>query len=110
MEWAQVCSGTDGAPGGGTYWDNTLVLCCTEFARDNTFPDTGWNNGGGADHQGTNASRLISMPMMGGMMSAGETARPDGSENLQGCGCLLSLPIGAGDTRRLVGDANIEVF
>ena len=58
-------------PEGGTYWDHTLVLCCTEFARDNTFPDTGWNNGGGADHRGTPASRLISMPLMGGMVSAG---------------------------------------
>jgi len=58
-------------PDGGTYWDHTMVVACTEFARDNTYSDTGFNNGGGTDHVGSKASRYQSVAVMGGPVAAG---------------------------------------
>ena len=58
-------------PEGGKYWDHTVIYACTEFGRDGTYADTGLNNGGGTDHQGSPASRNQSCPVMGGPVTAG---------------------------------------
>jgi uncharacterized protein (DUF1501 family) len=58
-------------PLGGTYWDRTLVMGCSEFGRDNTSEVSGFNRGNGSDHQGTNACRYQTFPIGGGMIRPG---------------------------------------
>lgn len=55
-------------PEGGTYWDKTLVVLGSEFGRS-----TGgqrFNSAGGSDHGSDNATRWMSMPFMGGVITA----------------------------------------
>jgi uncharacterized protein (DUF1501 family) len=35
---------------GGTYWDHTVIAVVSEFSRNNTFPETGFNSARGSDH------------------------------------------------------------
>lgn len=53
---------------GGTYWDHTLVVLGSEFGR--TARGGRFNSAGGSDHGGDRATRWMSMPMMGGMITA----------------------------------------
>lgn len=55
---------------GQTMWDNTVVFVVSEFSRDNTDPRTGFNSGGGSDHQGGLASRNQVWPVFGGPVKA----------------------------------------
>lgn len=59
-------------PGGGTYWDHTLVTVVSEFSRNNTLASTGFNSGGGSDHQTENPepSQNQALPVMGGAIDA----------------------------------------
>ncbi len=54
-------------PEGGTYWDHTLVVLGSEFGR--TARGTRFNSAGGSDHGGDRATRWMSMPMMGGLVT-----------------------------------------
>ncbi len=54
-------------PEGGTYWDRTLVMCTSEFGRDNLMSN-GFNSGGGSDHTGGPGSRYQALPFMGGLI------------------------------------------
>ncbi|MEZ4459882.1 MAG: DUF1501 domain-containing protein [bacterium] len=70
-------------PAGGKYWDHTLVLFGSEFGR--TTRGGKFNSARGSDHGGDFATRWMSMPVMGGVISAagnggrsfGETALDD---------------------------------
>lgn len=53
--------------GGGTYWDHTLVVMGSEFGR--TTRGTPFNSAGGSDHGGDRATRWMSMPFMGGIVT-----------------------------------------
>lgn len=55
-------------PSGGTYWDHTLVVMGSEFGR--TTRGTPFNSAGGSDHGGDRATRWMSMPFMGGLVTA----------------------------------------
>jgi hypothetical protein len=55
---------------GNSMWDNTVVFVVSEFSRDNTDPRTGFNSGGGSDHQGGLASRNQVWPVFGGPVKA----------------------------------------
>jgi uncharacterized protein (DUF1501 family) len=55
-------------PDGGTYWDHTLVVMGSEFGR--TTRGTPFNSAGGSDHGGDRATRWMSMPFMGGIVTA----------------------------------------
>lgn len=57
---------SDGTP----MWDRTVVFLVSEFGRDNTDPATGFNSGGGSDHQGSIASRNQVWPVFGGPITA----------------------------------------
>lgn len=59
-------------PDGGTYWDNTLVVTLSEFSRNNTFEDTGFNSGNGSDHvpNGDGPARNQAIAVMGGPVTA----------------------------------------
>ena len=54
-------------PSGGTYWDHTLVVLGSEFGR--TARGNGFNSAGGSDHGGDLATRWMSMPFMGGLIT-----------------------------------------
>lgn len=54
-------------PSGGTYWDHTLVVLGSEFGR--TARGSGFNSAGGSDHGGDLATRWMSMPFMGGIVT-----------------------------------------
>jgi hypothetical protein len=74
-------------PDGGTFWDHTVVSLCSEFGRDNTFADTGYNNGGGSDHHGSPAARFQTVPFMGGPVAArGAAIGPTAPETVQALG------------------------
>ena len=70
-------------PSGGTYWDHTLVVLGSEFGR--STGNQRFNSAGGSDHGADNATRWMSMPMMGGIversglggLQLGETRRSD---------------------------------
>lgn len=70
-------------PHGGTYWDHTLLVIGSEFGR--TGRGARFNSAGGSDHGGDFATRWMSMPVMGGLVSRlgiggrqfGSTARQD---------------------------------
>jgi uncharacterized protein (DUF1501 family) len=65
-------------PRGGTYWDHTLVVFGSEFGR--TTGGNRFNSARGSDHGGDLATRWMSMPMMGGLItSAGVGGRSFGS-------------------------------
>ncbi|RAL22849.1 transcriptional initiation protein Tat [Lujinxingia litoralis] len=55
-------------PEGGTYWDHTLVVCGSEFGR--TARGSRFNSARGSDHAGDYATRWMSMPVMGGLITA----------------------------------------
>lgn len=55
---------------GSSMWDRTVVFVVSEFSRDNTDPRTGFNSGGGSDHQGGVASRNQIWPVFGGPVTA----------------------------------------
>jgi hypothetical protein len=54
-------------PKGGTYWDKTLVVLGSEFGR--TTGGNKFNSANGSDHSSDLATRWMSMPMMGGVIS-----------------------------------------
>jgi uncharacterized protein (DUF1501 family) len=58
-------------PEGGTYWDKTLVVTLSEFSRNNTFADTGFNSGNGSDHVTTDdgPARNQAIAVMGGAVT-----------------------------------------
>jgi uncharacterized protein (DUF1501 family) len=62
-------------PSGGMFWDHTLVVVLSEFSRNNTMPDTGFNSGNGSDHV-TDASASLgpqrnqAVAWMGGPLTA----------------------------------------
>lgn len=55
-------------PSGGSYWDHTLVVFGSEFGR--TARGSRFNSARGSDHAGDYATRWMSMPMMGGLVTA----------------------------------------
>lgn len=55
-------------PDGGTYWDHTLVVLGSEFGR--SARGAPFNSAGGSDHGGDRATRWMSMPFMGGIVTA----------------------------------------
>lgn len=55
-------------PAGGTYWDHTLVVFGSEFGR--TGRGSSFNSAQGSDHNSDNATRWMSMPVMGGVIDA----------------------------------------
>jgi uncharacterized protein (DUF1501 family) len=55
-------------PEGGTYWDKTLVVLGSEFGR--TTGGNRFNSANGSDHGSDLATRWMSMPFMGGVISA----------------------------------------
>jgi uncharacterized protein DUF1501 len=55
-------------PEGGTYWDKTLVVLGSEFGR--TTGGSRFNSANGSDHGPDLATRWMSMPFMGGVISA----------------------------------------
>lgn len=55
-------------PEGGTYWERTLVVFGSEFGR--TTGGQRFNSAGGSDHASDVATRWMSMPFMGGIVSA----------------------------------------
>jgi hypothetical protein len=57
-------------PEGGTYWDHTLVVCTSEFTRDNTEL-SGFNSGQGSDHNGGPGCRYQALPFFGGLVGQG---------------------------------------
>ena len=65
-------------PEGGTYWDKTLVVLGSEFGR--TTGGNRFNSANGSDHGSDLATRWMSMPFMGGVISAaGKGGRSLGS-------------------------------
>jgi hypothetical protein len=61
-------------PKGGKYWDRTLVVLGSEFGR--TTGGNKFNSANGSDHSSDLATRWMSMPMMGGVISnAGKGGR-----------------------------------
>ncbi len=54
-------------PSGGTYWDHTLVVLGSEFGR--TGRGSKYNSARGSDHNNDLATRWMSMPMFGGVVS-----------------------------------------
>ena len=55
-------------PEGGTYWDKTVVVLGSEFGR--TTGGQRFNSAGGSDHSSDYSTRWMSMPFMGGVISA----------------------------------------
>ncbi|WP_309892397.1 DUF1501 domain-containing protein [Archangium sp.] len=55
-------------PEGGTYWDKTLVVLGSEFGR--TTGGGRFNSANGSDHGSDLATRWMSMPFMGGVITA----------------------------------------
>ncbi len=55
-------------PLGGSFWDHTVVTVLSEFNRNNTEADTGYNSGNGSDHQLLDAfiTRNQAVPLLGG--------------------------------------------
>ncbi len=65
-------------PEGGTYWDKTLVVLGSEFGR--TTGGSRYNSANGSDHGSDFATRWMSMPFMGGVISqAGKGGKSLGS-------------------------------
>ncbi|WNG24321.1 DUF1501 domain-containing protein [Cystobacter fuscus] len=65
-------------PEGGTYWDKTLVVIGSEFGR--TTGGSRFNSANGSDHGSDLATRWMSMPFMGGVISeAGKGGKSLGS-------------------------------
>lgn len=65
-------------PEGGTYWDRTLVVLGSEMGR--TTGGQRFNSAGGSDHASDLATRWMSMPVMGGYVTAsGKGGRSLGS-------------------------------
>jgi hypothetical protein len=58
-------------PEGGSYWDKTLVVTASEFSRNNTFPETGFNSGNGSDHvfEDDGPARNQALAVMGGAVT-----------------------------------------
>ena len=54
-------------PEGGTYWDKTVVVFGSEFGR--TTAGQRFNSAGGSDHSSDLATRWMSMPFMGGIVT-----------------------------------------
>ncbi len=79
-------------PAGGTYWDHTLVMFGSEFGR--TARGGRFNSARGSDHGGDNATRWMSMPVMGGIIEqAGNGGRSFGgtsAEDLNALGKVYS--------------------
>jgi hypothetical protein len=75
MEINRVISGLHVAlkkmdhPNGGKYWDHTLVVLGSEFGRT-ARGESGFNSAGGSDHGGDLATRWMSMPFMGGLVTS----------------------------------------
>jgi hypothetical protein len=53
---------------GYNYWDHTLIVLGSEFGR--TTRGGRFNSAGGSDHGGDFATRWLSMPMMGGLVTS----------------------------------------
>lgn len=75
---------------GRPMWNDTVVMVVSEFGRDNTDPQTGFNSAEGSDHQGTPASRNQCWALFGGPVSAAAGGRriggldPESLETLDG--------------------------
>ena len=54
-------------PKGGSFWDRTVVVLGSEFGR--TTSGSRFNSAGGSDHSSDRATRWMSMPFMGGVIS-----------------------------------------
>jgi hypothetical protein len=60
-------------PDGGTYWDHTMVAVVSEFSRNNSMPETGFNSGFGSDHvvdDPNGPQRNQCVALMGGVVTA----------------------------------------
>ncbi len=55
-------------PGGGVYWDHTVVTVLSEFNRNNTEVESGFNSGKGSDHvvASDHVTRNQAIPLLGG--------------------------------------------
>jgi hypothetical protein len=64
-------------PTGGSYWNHTLVVVYSEFSRNNTRLETGFNSALGSDHLVTDPvapMRNQAVALMGGVLTAAGTA------------------------------------
>ncbi len=52
--------------------DEVLIVVVSEFGRDNTAVDTGFNAQNGSDYRGTNASRFQTLPVFGAGIKGGK--------------------------------------
>lgn len=75
-------------PEGGSYWDHTLVVFGSEFGR--TARGSRFNSARGSDHAGDYATRWMSMPMMGGLV----TSTGNGGRSLGETGSADLKPLG----------------
>lgn len=99
-------------PDGGSYWDHTLVVFGSEFGR--TARGTGFNSAGGSDHGGDLATRWMSMPFMGGVVTqSGIGGRQFGvtaKNNLAHDGLVFSYRSVAKTFMDLLGADHCEFF
>jgi uncharacterized protein DUF1501 len=79
-------------PEGGTYWDKTLVVLGSEFGR--TTGGSRFNSANGSDHGPDLATRWMSMPFMGGVITAagkgGKSLGAVNASNLKATGQVYS--------------------
>lgn len=117
-ELNQLISGLNAAlkmmehPSGGTYWDHTLVVLGSEFGR--TTRGNKFNSAGGSDHGGDYATRWMSMPFMGGAITAagngGRTFGETTSEDLSPAGQVYSYRATMKTVMDLLGCEHEEFF
>lgn len=78
-------------PGGGTYWDKTMVVVVSEFSRNNTALN-GFNSGNGSDHVGeaSGPTRNQAVAVMGGMVTQGGKLIGSTDKNMNAQGKVFS--------------------
>jgi hypothetical protein len=79
-------------PEGGTYWDKTVVVTLSEFSRNNTFAETGFNSGNGSDHvlEESGPTRNQAIAAMGGVITAGGRLIGSTDEEMNATGVRFS--------------------
>ncbi len=99
-------------PAGGTFWDHTLVVFGSEFGR--TTGGNRFNSARGSDHGGDLATRWMSMPVMGGMITnsglGGRTFGHTRREDLVAQGAVYSYRSMAKMLLDLLGADHAEFF
>lgn len=98
---------------GGSYWDHTLVVLGSEFGRT-ARGESGFNSAGGSDHGGDLATRWMSMPFMGGLVTSlglgGKQFGVTGKNDLKDDGLVFSYRSVAKTFMDLLCADHSEVF